>query len=108
MIVNMPKVVDDGPDRAMSKSGIPQQPTSDESEVSDVAGVAEESQETAQNLTSGLPFSKARCIALVVTLTGSSFLNVSRGFRRRHNGHCYSHTAAQGLTLVTRACRGRP
>ena len=26
---------------------------------------------------SGLPFSKARCIALVATVTGASFLNVS-------------------------------
>jgi hypothetical protein len=49
-------------------------PSSEDAEVSDVAEVAEDD---SQNLTSGLPFSKARCIALVATLTGASFLNVS-------------------------------
>ncbi len=41
--------------------------------VSDAAEVAEDDD---QNLSPGLPFSKARCIALVATLTGASFLNV--------------------------------
>ncbi len=50
-------------------------PSSEESEVSDVAEVTEDDN---QNLTPGLPFSKARCIALVVVLAGASFLNVRR------------------------------
>lgn len=55
-----------------------QRPISDESEVSDVAAEgAEVVGNQNQNLTSGLPFSKARCIALVATLAGASFLNVS-------------------------------
>lgn len=49
-------------------------PSSEESEVSDVAEVAED--DDSQNLTPELPFSKARCIALVAVLTGASFLNV--------------------------------
>jgi hypothetical protein len=52
-----------------------QQPSSEDSEVSDAAEVTEVN---AQNLTPGLPFSKARCIALVATLTGASFLGVSQ------------------------------
>ncbi|KAG7287685.1 hypothetical protein NEMBOFW57_007198 [Staphylotrichum longicolle] len=51
-------------------------PSSEDAEVSDVAEVAEDD---SQNLTSGLPFSKARCIALVATLTGASFLNSLSG-----------------------------
>jgi hypothetical protein len=53
--------------------GAHQQPNSEDSEVSDAAEAA---QEHDQDLTSGLPFSKARCIALVATLAGASFLNV--------------------------------
>jgi hypothetical protein len=58
----------------------PPQPNSEDCEVSDVAAVAGEDTDQSQSLTSspGLPFSKARCIALVATLTGASFLNVSR------------------------------
>jgi len=53
----------------------PPLPNSENSEVSHAARAA---QENDQNLTPGhLPFSKARCIALVATLTGASFLNVS-------------------------------
>ncbi|KAK3905668.1 hypothetical protein C8A05DRAFT_30482 [Staphylotrichum tortipilum] len=51
-------------------------PSSEEWEVSDVAEVAEDN---SQNLTPGLPFSKARCIALVVVLAGASFLNSLSG-----------------------------
>jgi len=51
-------------------------PSSEESEVSDVAEVAED--DDSQNLTPELPFSKARCIALVAVLAGASFLNVRR------------------------------
>jgi hypothetical protein len=53
----------------------PQPPNSEDSEVSHAAEAAEEEN---QNLTLGLPFSKARCIALVATLAGASFLNVSQ------------------------------
>lgn len=49
-------------------------PSSKDSEVSHDAVAT---QENNKNLTSGLPFSKARCIGLTVTLTGASFLNVS-------------------------------
>jgi hypothetical protein len=59
-----------------------QQPSSEDSEVSDAAGVAEEN---SQNLTPGLPFSKARCIALVATLTGASFLGVSHPPKLPHS-----------------------
>jgi hypothetical protein len=54
-----------------------QQPNSEDSEVSDVAELQVAGEDT-QNLTPGLPFSKARAIALVATLTGASFLNVSQ------------------------------
>ncbi|KAL2141880.1 hypothetical protein VTI28DRAFT_1863 [Corynascus sepedonium] len=55
----------------------PPLPNSENSEVSHAARAA---QENDQNLTPGhLPFSKARCIALVATLTGASFLNALSG-----------------------------
>ncbi len=69
----------DGPENLVShrdekeKGGVLQPASSEDAELSDVAEVAEDN---SQN--SGLPFSKARCIALVATLTGASFLNVSQ------------------------------
>ncbi|KAL2172879.1 hypothetical protein VTG60DRAFT_57 [Thermothelomyces hinnuleus] len=51
-------------------------PSSENSEVSHAAVATQENNE---NLTSGLPFSKARCIGLVATLTGASFLNSMSG-----------------------------
>ncbi|GAB1319127.1 Drug resistance protein [Madurella fahalii] len=54
----------------------PPQPTSDLSDVSDIAEAAEE---TDPNPNPGLPFSKARCMALVATLAGASFLNSLSG-----------------------------
>jgi hypothetical protein len=53
-------------------------PTSDETEVSDMAEAATEETNQHPASGSGLPFSKARCIALVATLSGASFLNVRR------------------------------
>lgn len=49
-------------------------PTSDESITSDDAGTVDE---IVQDQPPALPFSKARCIALVATVAGASFLNVS-------------------------------
>ncbi|KAK4155016.1 aminotriazole resistance protein [Chaetomidium leptoderma] len=66
----LPRVVERNRDGAL------QLPNSEDSEVSDVAEVVEEDN---QNLTSGLPFSKARCIALVATLAGAAFLNSLSG-----------------------------
>ena len=77
----------------------PQPPNSEDSEVSHAAEAAEEDN---QNLTSGLPFSKARCIALVATLAGASFLNVSQLLNSLL-------PPSQGLTKTTelvRASRG--
>ncbi|KAL2153429.1 hypothetical protein VTH82DRAFT_4584 [Thermothelomyces myriococcoides] len=51
-------------------------PSSKDSEVSHDAVAT---QENNKNLTSGLPFSKARCIGLTATLTGASFLNSMSG-----------------------------
>ncbi|AEO55081.1 hypothetical protein MYCTH_2298499 [Thermothelomyces thermophilus ATCC 42464] len=51
-------------------------PSSENSEVSHAAVATQENNE---NLTSGLPFSKARCFGLVATLTGASFLNSMSG-----------------------------
>ncbi|KAL2189914.1 hypothetical protein L209DRAFT_677132 [Thermothelomyces heterothallicus CBS 203.75] len=51
-------------------------PSSENSEVSHAAVATQENNE---NLTSGLPLSKARCIGLVATLTGASFLNSMSG-----------------------------
>ncbi|KAL2173801.1 major facilitator superfamily-domain-containing protein [Thermothelomyces heterothallicus CBS 202.75] len=48
-------------------------------ENSEVSHAAVATQENNENLTSGLPFSKARCIGLVATLTGASFLNSMSG-----------------------------
>ncbi|KAL2120948.1 hypothetical protein VTJ04DRAFT_4975 [Mycothermus thermophilus] len=53
------------------------QPSSGGSEVGD--DIAEASEDDNPNPTPRLPFSKARCIALVVTLTGASFLNTLSG-----------------------------
>ena len=70
----------DKPEKVLSRvvernrDGALQVPNSEDSEVSDVAEVVEDN----QNLTSGLPFSKARCFALVATLSGAAFLNVSQ------------------------------
>ncbi|KAK4126631.1 MFS general substrate transporter [Parathielavia appendiculata] len=58
-------------DEKSTTGGVDQRPRSEDPEVSDAAEVAGEN---AQNLTPGLPFSKARCVALVATLTGASFL----------------------------------
>lgn len=63
------------------KGGPSQQPTSEESEVSDAA-VAVQETVMGQDRSSKLPFSKARCIVLVATLTGASFLNVRATWRR--------------------------
>jgi len=62
-------------EKGLGKAGRP--PTSDGSALSDaiedvVANVGEEDEQPA-----GLPFSKGRCIALVLTVTGAAFLNVS-------------------------------
>ncbi|KAL2128949.1 hypothetical protein VTI74DRAFT_8416 [Chaetomium olivicolor] len=61
------------PNEKDKASGALQQPNSEDSEASDtVPELAEEADRTS---TPKLPFSKARCIALVATLTGASFLN---------------------------------
>lgn len=73
-----------------------QRPISDESEVSD--DVAEVTEDADQSLTSELPFSNARCIALVATLTGASFLNVSPAFRNTGTGRSGSLTGT--LTAI--------
>ena len=71
----------DGPENLVSqrdekeKGGVLQPASSEDAELSDVA---EGAQDDSQNPNSGLPFSKGRCIALVATLTGASFLNVSQ------------------------------
>lgn len=87
------------PARHGQQKGIsPPQPTSDESEISDIAEAAEVAD---ANPNTGLPFSKARCIALVATLAGASFLNVSRMSSRHlcfRLGHSPDH----------RACPARP
>ena len=44
------------------------------SDVSEEGG-----EDDVEDVKPGLPFSKARCIALVATLTGASFLNVCLG-----------------------------
>ncbi|KAK3488038.1 major facilitator superfamily domain-containing protein [Neurospora hispaniola] len=51
-------------------------PTSDESITSDDAGTVDE---IVQDQPPALPFSKARCIALVATVAGASFLNTVSG-----------------------------
>ncbi|KAK4183405.1 major facilitator superfamily domain-containing protein [Podospora australis] len=67
-----------------------QQPKPDESEISDAAeATVSEAEESLQPAppppppppppSSELPFSKARCIALVITVTGASFLNTLSG-----------------------------
>jgi len=60
-----------------SLGGAAQSPTSDSesvlSQVVENAGVGADGEEQPV----GLPLSKARCIALVITVTGAAFLNVS-------------------------------
>ncbi|KAL2256098.1 hypothetical protein VTK26DRAFT_2193 [Humicola hyalothermophila] len=58
------------------RGGATRQPISAGSQINNGADVAETAN---QNPTPGLPFSKARCIALVATLTGASFLNTLSG-----------------------------
>ncbi len=71
----------DGPENQVSqrdekeKSGV-LPPTSSEG-AAELSDVAEDAGNDSQNASSGLPFTKARSIALVATLTGASFLNVS-------------------------------
>ena len=57
-------------------------PTSGSDTISDredaaAAAGSDGAVQPAEENTNGLPFSKARCIALVATVTGASFLNVS-------------------------------
>lgn len=68
-----------GPDEktadAVPDDAVPDAPTSDES----VTGceVVADNEQNRDGKESKLPFSKARCIALVATVTGASFMNVS-------------------------------
>lgn len=76
---------------------------SENAEVSDAADVAQGDNQT---LTTRLPFSTARCIALVATLAGAAFLNVSDILQL-----LVSHTIALWNAhhrTTDRACRVRP
>ena len=69
------------------------QPTSDGSVTSDaVENVAADGDEQDEQAPA-LPFSKGRCISLVLTVTGAAFLNVS------HNSRCIINQA-QTLTQL--------
>jgi hypothetical protein len=73
------------------------QPSSGGSEVGD--DIAEASEDDNPNPTPRLPFSKARCIALVVTLTGASFLNVSGKWYKEQNHEIFIRRRFSDLHL---------
>ncbi|KAK3353320.1 major facilitator superfamily-domain-containing protein [Lasiosphaeria hispida] len=61
-------------------SGVARPPTSDESSLSEAAvDVVDDVDSPEQNQPRELPFSKGRCIAIVATVTGASFLNTMSG-----------------------------
>ena len=69
----MSKVIDDLPDKGVlqgDEKRIEREPTSEEASLSVVEVVENTEPPT-------LPFSKGRCICLVLTVTGASFINVS-------------------------------
>lgn len=68
----MSKVIEDLPEKGVE--AIRREPTSEESSLSIVIEAAEEVEPYEPPT---LPFSKVRCIALVLTVTGASFINVS-------------------------------
>ncbi|KAL1840665.1 hypothetical protein VTJ49DRAFT_215 [Mycothermus thermophilus] len=76
-MMTSPRDGDRGPEPANSPRVEENKGRGEDSEVSD--DIAEAAEDNNQNLTSRLPFSKARCIALVVTLAGASFLNTLSG-----------------------------
>lgn len=77
----MARSIEAAPDRSEAwakekrETGPASKPNSDESITSDDAGTVDE---IVQEQPPALPFSKARCIALVATVAGASFLNVSK------------------------------
>ncbi len=64
-------------EKAESQSRLPD-PDEESTSPGSVASGEDEQGEEVQDAKPGLPFSKARCIALVATVTGASFLNVCR------------------------------
>jgi hypothetical protein len=70
------------PDEADQEKGlgkIDRPPTSDGSVASDVVENAAAGDDEQNEQPTMLPFSKGRCISLVLTVTGAAFLNVSDG-----------------------------
>lgn len=61
-----------------SLGGAARSPTSDSESVLSQAVESAAVGADGEEQPAGLPFSKARCIALVITVTGAAFLNVSR------------------------------
>lgn len=63
----------DRDEKAVAPAAAVEAPTSDESVT---GGDAVEGEQNEDEKEPKLPFSKARCIALVATVTGASFMNV--------------------------------
>ena len=84
-----------------------QAPTSDESVTS--REVATDNEQNQDEDKPQLPFSKARCIALVATVTGASFMNVScpQIFRHVHRTGNQSLSGG-GLTSSYRPLGSKP